>query len=358
MRLVIILLCVINVVFTDRWYNIAVNEAPESTGLDIYAAVRNRFEAIFTTFRSAVTVNPRQGFTRTSLVAGPSGREMLVDLIWQPGMDVGEFGSGIRPPIPPTAGDLNALVTEYRQIIFEQGDDRLCLEITDNCRRGGRLTVNVVDFGQDLKKRAKAPKFNVTMVPYGDGMNGTFIDMTKNTKHKIPPANFLNIPTKVGPSDSTICPRGDINWNPMSTCLGYPNTLISGKSISSNGSPTQVTSGIGNIANFIDGSFCTTVLAGVDRYTCWGETSTPGPYQAHLETNGNLCLCDANGINYACTGPTGPNDGQYRMVMQDDGNLVIYRGRDFTQPIWASRTNWNPNMPKNYRLPDCNIPNM
>lgn len=77
---------------------------------------------------------------------------------------------------------------------------------------------------------------------------------------------------------------------------------------------------------------------------CAGRSldASRGPFYGKLHDDGNFCLYTKSGSNYYCTSATSTGNGGYRMVMQNDGNLVIYNDDD--NVIWSSGTahGWTP----------------
>jgi len=55
---------------------------------------------------------------------------------------------------------------------------------------------------------------------------------------------------------------------------------------------------------------------------------------ATLQTDGNFCVNDKTNVGVYCTMVTTTSPQPFRLVMQDDGNLVEYDGRD--NIIWAT----------------------
>ncbi|CAG8757786.1 15042_t:CDS:1, partial [Racocetra persica] len=63
--------------------------------------------------------------------------------------------------------------------------------------------------------------------------------------------------------------------------------------------------------------------------------SPNGKYRLVMQTDGNLVLYDGpTALWQSCT--CGKGDGPYRMVLQTDGNLVVYAGNGL--PMWTSNT--------------------
>jgi hypothetical protein len=121
------------------------------------------------------------------------------------------------------------------------------------------------------------------------------------------------------------------------------DTLIAGFRIKSG---TKLYSSKGFFMEFqSDQNICTTDPNG-HKYWCMMvqnrvETARP-PFTMTIEADGYVVFKDKNdkwngGVSYR-----GTKDFQYRLTMQDDGNLVVYRGMDNSYPIWASHTGYAP----------------
>lgn len=94
-------------------------------------------------------------------------------------------------------------------------------------------------------------------------------------------------------------------------------------SSSNNGNRVAIhTSGTMCIYGTVDGNYHNTA--------CFGKSmgSNKGPFYGEFTADGNFCLYTKSGSNYWCTGSVGTNNGGYRMIMQNDGNLVIYTGKN------------------------------
>ncbi|KAF9398331.1 hypothetical protein BGZ76_008156 [Entomortierella beljakovae] len=72
-------------------------------------------------------------------------------------------------------------------------------------------------------------------------------------------------------------------------------------------------------------------------YWCTNPTITiQNGFTVALNPNGRLCV--VSGAMVSCVNQGGTQyDDRYRMMMQNDGNLVIYRGV-IERAIWASNT--------------------
>ncbi|KAG0225783.1 hypothetical protein BGW42_004090 [Actinomortierella wolfii] len=158
---------------------------------------------------------------------------------------------------------------------------------------------------------------------------------------KMPPVPFQevkrDIKTRVNaiqPLGGGLCKRSDSG--DMARCMG-PDTLISGNTLapgrslwSDKGARLYVES---------DGNLCLYYYDPAPKnYWCinWGKPSTE-KFAWALEQNGNLCRWQSDGFGN-CIIINGVKDGRFRLTLQNDGNLVLYRGA-FEQTLWASNTN-------------------
>ena len=74
-------------------------------------------------------------------------------------------------------------------------------------------------------------------------------------------------------------------------------------------------------------------------------TSVDGKYNLVMQSDGNLVIYEGSVVHWA-TGTNGSGTAPYRLVMQGDGNLVIYDKNDSV--VWATGTNGSGTTP--YRL--------
>ena len=74
-------------------------------------------------------------------------------------------------------------------------------------------------------------------------------------------------------------------------------------------------------------------------------TSVDGKYNLVMQSDGNLVIYEGSVVHWA-TGTTGNGTAPYRLVMQGDGNLVIYDKNDSV--VWSTGTNGSGTAP--YRL--------
>ena len=65
-----------------------------------------------------------------------------------------------------------------------------------------------------------------------------------------------------------------------------------------------------------------------------------GPYRVVMQDDGNLVLYDSNNAAPWATGTNGKGVAPFRAVMQDDGNLVVYDSQN--KVLWATGTNRTP----------------
>ena len=130
-------------------------------------------------------------------------------------------------------------------------------------------------------------------------------------------------------ASDTILPNNRLEGCTDSGCYDPPKMLVS-------------TNNVNRVVIHINGKMC--VYGSRDgRYTntwCINEELAPseGFLYGTLQENGSFCLYTKAGCNYYCTTPTGASNGGYRLIMQNDGGLVIYTSND--NPIWHSGTGY------------------
>ena len=61
-----------------------------------------------------------------------------------------------------------------------------------------------------------------------------------------------------------------------------------------------------------------------------------GPYRLVMQSDGNLVIYDSNNKATWATGTDKKGAPGHKLIMQDDGNLVIYDGHN--KPTWSSET--------------------
>ncbi|KAF9992943.1 hypothetical protein BGZ79_002467 [Entomortierella chlamydospora] len=143
------------------------------------------------------------------------------------------------------------------------------------------------------------------------------------------------------PSKGQICKRGDNRA--MMQCVAQ-DTIVCGFGLTSGG---RIYSSVGHYAELQDDmNICTTDNKG-NKYCCamtqerWGKA---GPYRAVMDGFGILAFTDKNNTfrgfltTINLTPGLQPQDYMYRLTMQNDGNLIMYRGMDNSIPLWASHT--------------------
>ncbi|KAF9158387.1 hypothetical protein BGX21_003374, partial [Mortierella sp. AD011] len=161
--------------------------------------------------------------------------------------------------------------------------------------------------------------------------------------HYLPHNSTVNVklPSIRPPSSEPICKRGDNRA--MMQCVAQ-DTIVCGFGLTSGG---RIYSSVGHYAELQDDmNICTTDNKG-NKYWCsmtqesWGKA---GPYRAVMDGNGILAFTDKNNTfrgflaTINLTPGLQPQDYMYRLTMQNDGNLVMYRGTDDSIPLWASHT--------------------
>ncbi|GJJ72498.1 hypothetical protein EMPS_04856 [Entomortierella parvispora] len=111
------------------------------------------------------------------------------------------------------------------------------------------------------------------------------------------------------------------------------------------------TNNVNRVVIHINGKMCVYgTRDGVYANTwCMDKEMDPGlgPFYGVLQRDGKFCLFTKAGLNYYCAGTGGTSDGSYRMIMQNDGDLVVYTGDN--NPIWHSDTGYGQ-----IPFPSCN----
>ena len=157
--------------------------------------------------------------------------------------------------------------------------------------------------------------------------------------HYIPQNDTMHVkyPERLPPSNG-LCKRHDAMA--MMACVAS-DTLLPGFALSSGG---RIYSSVGHYAELqSDGNLCTTDNKG-KKYWCAmthdtkGGVGKRGPYSVKVLAGGFLWFYTKNGEVYKSLMFAGQNDSYYRLTMQNDGNLVMYRGTDNSAPVWTSQT--------------------
>jgi hypothetical protein len=367
MRVIIVLLCLIVGAFAS--YRVSNDYVPQGQLPIHYPYGEDDFEQILQQIQAGLMHNPGTSLQPLRRFRDYGGYRFITEVYWYPGD--GEDDTVEPPHAEVSPSEFRALRESTSNYLSSHTRATGYVNILqDGQCRGGRLYCFIRAIINPTIPRPPTPPHNklasgakvnatIIMVPYGNGKNGTFIDLSKHKDYKIPPKNITMIPMgPVGPSNGieNICKKHD--YNPMKMCKVLPGSIIAGTTIAEKNKPDGILlkSSSGMIVKFENfaklGALC--VMQGPDGGGwCWGERKdNKGPYAITLHTNGALCLYNSVGA-YACTAGGPKNDGMYRLIMQDDGNLVIYRGPGINQPIWNSGTNY---MSKSSGPVDCGTP--
>ncbi|KFH61726.1 hypothetical protein MVEG_12434 [Podila verticillata NRRL 6337] len=144
------------------------------------------------------------------------------------------------------------------------------------------------------------------------------------------------LPSLIPPRNGPGCKRsdaGDMLW-----CMSH-DTIVPGYGLTSGG---RIYSGVGHYTELQgDGNLCSTDRNGKKYWCLWSHRlEGSGPYRAVMYRDGILNFYDnKNQIRAVSTTiliGKQPDDGYYRLTLQNDGNLVLYRGVNNNEPIWAS----------------------
>lgn len=279
---------------------------------------------------------------------GGNGEDIQIAMTWTPSYS----DDGLIAPVQgdqPSPQELANLGAILRQQVngLTNVPASIAVPFYNGFLRGGRLVMTIlwwsVTFppppypGKKVNTNVTQPILPADWVPFGDGTNGTLLDMSKEENAKHRPTNRTRTPV-----DGTV---NRSNFGDMAACRVPYKSIVCGGEINSNGrltgpGPMAELRGAPGYVTFVSsGSLCMFWKG----KTKWCGGASPGgaanaPFKAYLETNGALCFYDRNDKNYACTASNSPNDGDYRLIMQDDGNLVIYRGKSGNQAIWSTHT--------------------
>lgn len=237
---------------------------------------------------------------------------------------------------PQLAQGVRGLMEPSARSIFEYG---FCALKSDSLCTFGIMTYQVVrgDLGPELKKRS-APNFANSS--FTTGIH--YLPINETVHAKIMP--------RPSPSNARVplCKR-DVDPT-MQRCASM-DTFIAGYKIKGE---TKLYSSNGFFMEFqSDQNMCTTHPNG-HKYWCMmtqnGLESSKPPFTMRIEADGAILFHDKNGKPNGEGVYRGPKDFQYRLTMQNDGNLVFYRGMDNNYPIWASHPG-NPPYPAPVNAP-------
>jgi hypothetical protein len=232
------------------------------------------------------------------------------------------------------ANGIYKLVEPSASWIWERG---YCSLQTDSDCTTGIMSYHVVNFKSELKKRSDP---NFANSSFTTGIH--YLPINETVHAKIMPRPRLSN------ARVSLCKRND---NPSMTRCASMDTLIAGYPMksgnalySSNGFKMEFQS---------DRNICTTDPNG-HKYWCMmtqvgmsGTRPSEVPFTMIIGNDARLRFEDKNrNFNYEpdflLRGQFGHPDYQYRLTMQNDGNLVLYRGMDNTYAIWASHPGQSP----------------
>ncbi|KAF9582552.1 hypothetical protein BGW38_000066 [Lunasporangiospora selenospora] len=135
-----------------------------------------------------------------------------------------------------------------------------------------------------------------------------------------------------------VCKRSD--FGEMCKCMGS-DTIVSGQKLLKN-KYLWAEKGI-RLQAESDGNLCAYIYDPTPRnYWCmnWRKPTTKNFWWI-LEDNGALCRMDEDGTGRCGGDGKSPRDKRYRATLQNDGNLVVYRGV-YEKVLWASESDVFP----------------
>ena len=73
------------------------------------------------------------------------------------------------------------------------------------------------------------------------------------------------------------------------------------------------------------------------------------PYTLVMQHDNHLCLYDCNGTCTWSNGVQGKVSPKTSLIMQDDGNLVVYVEPECVEPLWCTRTDGGERAPDEFQ---------
>jgi hypothetical protein len=140
----------------------------------------------------------------------------------------------------------------------------------------------------------------------------------------------------------TLCKRDEV-YIPMYNCR-RSSTIINGQNYVPKFSlwhhPTSQTKVEMKLES--DGNLCLYYHnPNYKNYWCANWRKPKGDFRWEVTDSGGLCRWDSTNEGVCTTGGN-IKDGNYRLTIQSDGNLVMYRGKGLDKPVWSSGTNILP----------------
>lgn len=160
-------------------------------------------------------------------------------------------------------------------------------------------------------------------------------------------AASANINLKVGVASTIpVASATTVAVNVPAPVLSGTNHITVGQVLHSDGVNTLTSiNGVYRAIMQPDGNFCL-YNGNTPVFASWQSSGSiypfnKGPYQLLLDNTGDLLLSNKSGLLWS-TGPgKSGSSANYQLVMQDDGNLVIYSDAKSTIQTWSARNSKN-----------------
>ncbi|KAG0249179.1 hypothetical protein BGZ95_007636, partial [Linnemannia exigua] len=152
-----------------------------------------------------------------------------------------------------------------------------------------------------------------------------------------PKSKFERSPLRTPPVNANakaLCKREAI-YKPLYKCAG-PSTLLPGQRMTAGESRWSNQNTEMRVEN--DGNLCLYYHnPNSNNYWCANWAKSVGDFHWQFTDDGVLCRWDSKG-GLCMPYDTNNFDRNYRLTIQEDGNLVAYRGAGLGNPIWSSGT--------------------